>query len=106
MLQGNGVMGLLPRAVILEIDGTGGDANLFVSIWHPDKVASMLEVSREGDIRQAVLDELHPPGQCAQAGQRRPLGRAACIPRRFGVGVEGCSRKGPCQIRSRTTQCQ
>ncbi|KAG2449445.1 hypothetical protein HYH02_005592 [Chlamydomonas schloesseri] len=53
---------LAPRPVILEIDGTSGDANLVVSIWHPDKVASVLEVSREGDIRQAVLDELHPPG--------------------------------------------
>ncbi|KAG2433266.1 hypothetical protein HXX76_008334 [Chlamydomonas incerta] len=61
--QGTGVLGLLPRAVILEIDGAaGGDPNLVVSIWHPDKVASVLEVSRDGDIRQAVLDELHPPG--------------------------------------------
>ncbi|KAG2449443.1 hypothetical protein HYH02_005590 [Chlamydomonas schloesseri] len=60
--QGGMHFGLPPRPVILEIDGTSGDANLVVSIWHPDKVASVLEVSREGDIRQAVLDELHPPG--------------------------------------------
>ena len=54
---------LAPRPVILEIDGTNGDGNLVVSIWHPDKVASVLEVSRDGDIRQAVLDDLHPPGE-------------------------------------------
>ncbi|KAG2449446.1 hypothetical protein HYH02_005593 [Chlamydomonas schloesseri] len=71
--QGTGVLGLLPHAVILEIDGTSGDANLVVSIWHPDKVASVLEVSREGDIRQAVLDELHPPGPLFGVGPTQLL---------------------------------
>ncbi|GFR50724.1 hypothetical protein Agub_g12981 [Astrephomene gubernaculifera] len=54
--------GLPPRPVILEVDGTSGEDNLVISIWHPDKVAAMLEVSKDGDIRQAMIDELHPPG--------------------------------------------
>ncbi|KAG2497028.1 hypothetical protein HYH03_005031 [Edaphochlamys debaryana] len=70
------------RPVILEVDGTSGEANLMVSIWNPDKVATMLEVSRDGDIHACGLDELHPagpvfglgPNQLAQYNLRDVLG--------------------------------
>ncbi|KXZ46983.1 hypothetical protein GPECTOR_39g477 [Gonium pectorale] len=60
--QGGVLVGLTPRPVVLEVDGTSGEDNLVFSIWQPEKVAAVLEVSKDGDVRQAELDELHPPG--------------------------------------------
>ncbi|KAG2497025.1 hypothetical protein HYH03_005028 [Edaphochlamys debaryana] len=77
-----GVLSMAMRPVILEVDGRSGEANLMVSIWNPDKVATMLEVSRDGDIHACGLDELHPagpvfglgPNQLAQYNLRDVLG--------------------------------
>ncbi|KAG2497033.1 hypothetical protein HYH03_005036 [Edaphochlamys debaryana] len=100
-----GVLSMAMRPVILEVDGTSGEANLMVSIWNPDKVATILEVSRDGDIHTCGLDELHPAGplfgmgptQLSQFNLRDILGMPAgcALPASFYGNPSGSTKDKP-----------
>ena len=78
------------RPVVLEVDGTSGTDNMVVSIWLPEKLSTVLEVGREGDVRAAGMDELHPAGGWVGAWAAVLLvpGMAMCV---WGGGGAGCS---------------